>query len=166
MTKFYHGQLTCIKDLDVSAPEYWAVLTNWVGVMDWLPEDFKKRPAPVTACVLAAGQSATDVPLTRVVTLQIPGEAPQLLRETLIHKDDESHYLRYIIEGIGPGGMRNYLAQQWLDPLDSTRVRVTLSGRFDVSEEMALRSSEDFLRNVYEVLIPGMGDVAKRRRKT
>ena len=161
MNPFARGEARYTTEIDVPAAAFWDVLTDWAS-MEWLPEEPSERPVPVRACVLAPGQQPGDVPLTRIITLEEPGQPASQLRETLIYKDPEAGYLRYTVEGVGPAGMRNYLAQEWLDVLGRERTRVTLLGRFDVTAGPA-EPLQEFLRNFYALMIRRMAEVAKRR---
>jgi len=63
------------------------------------------------------GTALGDVPLTRIISLEEPGQPASQLRETLIYKDREAGYLRYTVEGVGPAGMGHYYGKYGFDML-------------------------------------------------
>ena len=54
------------------------------------------------------------------------------VRETLLYQNDDAMHLYYNIEGIGPQGVKNYLATTDVDAISPASSQVTITARFDL----------------------------------
>jgi hypothetical protein len=142
--------------VDVSAGDYWRLLTDWPAILDWMREE--GRPVPLVRVELAAGHEVGRVPCTRNCyfdTSQLPpGVAvPECVPETLLHCDPVARFLYYNMEGEGPFGMRNYLAMTEVDDLGPERARVTCRGRFDLPADAPAEMVKGYIDGVYDSII-------------
>jgi hypothetical protein len=69
------------------------------------------------------------IPRTRIMQFGAFG----IVRETLLYQDDAAMHLYYNIEGVGPHGIRNYLATTDIDALGEHRCQITITSRFDLA---------------------------------
>ena len=154
------------KETDVSAAAFWSVLRDWGALMAWAGADLFEgtAPAPVIGCDLRKGHSVDVLPCTREIRMKSDGRIPELFEETLLYADSEARFIYYNIEGVGQGGMRNYLATTTVDEVTENRCRVTCSSRFDVPEGGPADELKAFLEDVYErSVIQGMTKVAMQK---
>lgn len=108
----------------VSAEKAWEYLTDWAG-------SNRQRGSGMGDLTLASitlEGAMTDIPRTRVMEFGAFG----VIRETLLHQDDHAMHIYYNIEGVGPHGVRNYLATTDVDPVDSENCQITITARFDL----------------------------------
>lgn len=108
----------------VSAENAWAYLCDWAG-------SNRQRVGGLGELTLAKIDlvgGMTDIPRTRVMEFGAYGA----VRETLLYQDDEAMHLYYNIEGVGPNGVRNYLATTDVDPVGPEACQVTITARFDL----------------------------------
>ena len=126
-----------VRELSVSASDFWEILIDWGALMDWIPKLDENPPAPVSGCEMLASHSIDALPCTRRVYLQSGGVGQDYLDETLIHFDHATRRLYYTFGGIGPGGVRNYLATTFIDETGSSACRVTCASQFDIAADAA-----------------------------
>jgi hypothetical protein len=110
----------------VSAAKAWAYLTDWAGSK-------RQRRASgmgdlAVAQIILEGRE-DEIPRTRIMEFGAFGA----VRETLLHLDDTAMHLYYNIEGVGPYGIKNYLATTDIDALCPDRCQVTITARFDLA---------------------------------
>ena len=128
--------------VDVPAEKAWEYLIDWSGT---------KRKARVgqlgeltlSSIKLEGGQD--QIPRTRVMEF-----AFGVVRETLLHQDNEAMHLYYNIEGTGPNGLRNYLATTDVDPAGPSRCQITITARFDLDDRADVAKAKaliDFAHN-------------------
>jgi Polyketide cyclase / dehydrase and lipid transport len=162
MTVFTRVQTFRSAELDVPAGAFWDVLLDWPAIMSWWPKD--NPPAPLIRVDIREGHTPGELPLTRDCffdTSQLPpGIDPSLLPdcvpETLLYVDETARMLYYNMEGIGPFGMRNYLAITEVDDLGDGRCRATCRGRFDLPEGAPEPLVKGFIEGVYEAILGGI----------
>lgn len=143
-------------EVEAGADDYWRMLTDWPTVADWMRVE--GRPVPLIASPLKEGHELGRLPCTRLATFDVaalpPGvDIPEIAEETLLHADPVARFLYYNIEGIGPFGMRNYLAITEVDELGPNRIRVTCSGRFDLPPEAPAELVKTVIESVYDCVI-------------
>jgi Polyketide cyclase / dehydrase and lipid transport len=160
-------------ELPVSAQAYWDMLLDWQGIMKWMPQ--KDAPVPLVKVELRPGHRPDRTPCTRDCYFDtsnlpagIPHDAvPQIVAETLLHEDAEAGFIYYNMEGIGPFGMRNYLATTEVDERGPDRVYVTCAGRFDLPEGAPVELVKGFIESVYQTgILHGISDTIQRQGKT
>jgi hypothetical protein len=167
-----YQRITTLRQGEVTAPAdaYWQVLLDWDKIPLWMPTD--PAPVPIDHVELSPGHRVGAVPCTRNVYFDlsklppgVPTEIlPQVVPETLLYFDHEAKFISYNMEGVGPFGMRNYLATTTVDDLGPERTRVTCSGRFDLPEGVPPEVVTGFIEGVYEGIIHGI-DAYVRQRK-
>jgi hypothetical protein len=136
--------------VEVSADKAWAYLTDWAGT--------KRQRRSTGMGELALAQiklegSEDQIPRTRVMEFGAFG----IVRETLLRQDDAAMHIYYNIEGVGPHGIKNYLATTDIDALSETRCQVTITARFDLDSADDLIKAKaliDFAHN--QAVIAGM----------
>lgn len=110
--------------LPCAADAAWAYLIDWAGTARQGSPSASQRLSRTV--VLEGGER--DVPRTRVLTIDTIG----VIRERLCHQDDDAMHLYYCIEGIGPHGIRNYLATTDVDAIAPGVCQITITARFDI----------------------------------
>jgi len=153
-------------EVEASADEYWALLTDWPAILTWMREE--GRPVPLVRVELAPGHEVGRLPCTRnchfdVSALPAGVQIPACVPETLLHVDPTAKFIYYNMEGEGPFGMRNYLATTTVDDLGAGRARVTCSGRFDLPEDAPADLVRGVIASVYDSIIH---DIAATTRVT
>ena len=119
-----------------SADEVWAYLTDWAGQR----RDPRRAPSRLASSITLEGQP-DETPRTRVLVIEGLGT----LRETLFHQSDETRHFAYNIEGVGPYGIRNYLATTDVDSIDARRCQVTITARFDLPPDADVTEAKGFI---------------------
>ena len=167
MPRFIRASAYKQGEAPVSADAFWKVLRDWPGVMSWAMEGNPNPPAPLTDTRLKAGHSVDRIPCTRICYFDTSsGAFPATLEETLLYVDEEARFIYYNIEGVGLGGMRNYLATTTIDELGPERCLVTCSSRYDVPEGGPVKEIKEGLEAIYErSVIQGIPRVVQRQRK-
>jgi hypothetical protein len=161
MTNFVRGSAFTSGEVDVSADDFFAMLRDWPAVMKWAAKE--NPPAPLLDTTLKKGSDVNVLPCTRVCHMDTSTGFPPTFEETLLHADSAAHRIYYNVEGVAAGGMRNYLATTFVDPISATRSRVTCSSTFDVPDEEAARNVKSFLEGVYDrSVIKGIEGAVKR----
>jgi hypothetical protein len=136
--------------IDGPAQAAWDYLTDWART--------RARPAPAGAPNAIGLKSiqleggATDIPRTRVLTF----ETLPTIRETLLRQDDETMHIQYNIEGIGPYGIRNYLATTEIDALGDTLCQATITARFDLADSDDPVAAKAFIDAAHNGVFKGM----------
>ena len=143
-------------EVDAPADAYWAMLTDWPAILDWMRVE--GRPVPLVAVDLAPGHEVGTLPCTRNCRFDVsalpPGVViPEVVPETLLHVDPVARFLYYNMEGEGPFGLRNYLATTEVDDLGDGRSRVICTGRFDLPDGAPADLVRDVIESVYDSII-------------
>ena len=144
-------------EVAVPAHDYWQLLTDWPAILDWMRiED--GRPVPLVKVELAPGHTLDRLPCTRNCYFDTsnlpPGVViPDCVPETLLHSDPIARTIYYNMEGVGPFGLRNYLATTEVDELGPDRARVTCSGRFDLPAAGPSELVKGVIEGVYHSII-------------
>ena len=150
-------------ELPMAAEAFWDVLIDWGALMDWMPGRDENPPAPVVGCEILPGQTMSSLPFTRRVYLDGGGEGPAYLDESLQHFDAETLRLYYTFDGVGPGGVRNYLATTYVDELAADRCRVTCASQYDIADD-AETDMQDFIEDFYDrAIIQGIAKLVQSR---
>jgi hypothetical protein len=108
--------------LDVPAQAAWDLLTDWAGLLRWLP----KGVANLQRVELENG--STDIPRTRILW----NTDGSCVREKLLHQDDLARRIYYMVEGEAIPGVRNYLASATVGELGPTTCEMEFLSSFDV----------------------------------
>jgi len=151
-------------EVDAPADAIWKMLLNWPAILDWMRVE--GRPVPLIEVQLKAGHVVGKLPCTRNCIFDVaalpPGIViPEIVPETLLHVDDEARFIYYNMEGLGPFGLRNYLATTEVDDLGNGRSRVTCSGRFDLPKAAPIDLVKGAIEAVYDTIVH---DIAKAVR--
>lgn len=170
MTNYQRIHVDRVFTLPVKAEDYWAMLVDWAGVLDWMPSE--NPPVRLKKVELKAGHGRTSLPRTRVVhqdKSQLPPElasvVPDVMEETLLHADDAARTILFNIEGIGPFGMRNYLCTMEIDAIGDQQCEVRFFGRVDLPVDGPRELIEAFVADIYERGIAGgIADTIQRQR--
>ena len=169
MVAFNRVQTFRSGEVDATAEDYWRILLDWPAIMSWWPTD--NPPAPLTKVTIREGHRMGQLPITRDCFFDTsalppgvdPSVLPDCVPETLLYFDDVARFLYYNMEGVGPFGMRNYLAITEVDDLGGGRARVTCRGRFDLPTEAPVALVQGFIEGVYDAIIAGIGKLAAAR---
>jgi hypothetical protein len=153
----------------VAAQDYWALLLDWPAILDWMRVE--GRPVPLVKVELAQGHVVGKLPCTRNCIFDVsklpPGIViPEVVPETLLHVDDEARFIYYNMEGLGPFGLRNYLATTEVDELGPQSCRVTCSGRFDLPTAAPAELVKGAIESVYDSIVHDIAATVARRRPT
>jgi hypothetical protein len=158
------------KEIPVAARAYWEMLLDWPGIQKWMPKE--NPPVHLIKVELAQGSSLGKLPCTRNCFLDrsalppgVPAEAiPECVPETLLYVDESAGFIYYNMEGMGPFGLRNYLATTEVDDLGPNRTRVTCFGRFDVPSGAPAEMIKGYIEGVYEYgIINGISATLQRQ---
>ncbi|HEY3653747.1 MAG TPA: SRPBCC family protein [Steroidobacteraceae bacterium] len=125
MSKFQRVRIINQQLVAVPAAKAWEWLTDWAGT---------GRARRTT--------TSGDLALLKIVLHGDPNKTPRTrvmefgsfgtIRETLLYQDDEFRHLYYNMEGVGPYGIRNYLATTDIDEISENASQITITARFDV----------------------------------
>jgi hypothetical protein len=136
--------------VDGSARKAWAWITDWAGT--------RRGTRAGGGGDLAFGKieligDPDQTPRTRVMEFPALG----VVRETLLHQDDEAMHLYYNIEGQGPLGIRNYLATTDVDPISDDACLVTITARFDLAPDASVTKAKALIDAAHnDAVIGGM----------
>jgi len=126
-----------IGTLNAPARAAWELLTDWAGLLRWLPEGVSN----VVRVELEGGLK--EVPRTRVLW----NSDGTCVRETLLHQDDGARRIYYMVQREGIPGVRNYLATTTIDELGAEECQIELSSSFDVIDPAV---DEQYHRRILE----------------
>jgi hypothetical protein len=165
--KFNRVRAGFSNEVVVSANDYWEVLLDWQGILKWMPTE--GSPVPLVKVELAPGHVAGKLPCTRNCFFDLSGlppgiVIPECVPETLLHVDPVARTIYYNMEGVGPFGMRNYLATTEVDEVGPHRTRVTCSGRFDVPEGAPVDVVKSVIEGVYVSIVNDIPALIARRK--
>ena len=154
-------------EVEVSADAYWELLTDWPAILDWM-RITDGLPVPLVKVELAPGHSVDRLPCTRNCYFDTsalpPGVIiPDRVPETLLHRDPIARTIYYNMEGVGPFGLRNYLAITEVDEVAPGRTQVTCSGRFDLPADAPAQLVQGVIEGVYHSIIHDIAVTAARR---
>lgn len=141
-----------------SAEAAWDILTDWHRTERLRTDSSEKSALAVDRVELEGAEDA--VPRTRVFYFQDP--AMPVVKETLLHQDDETMHYYYNIEGIGPAGVRNYLATTDVDPISDNLCQVTITARFDLAEGGDIIMAKHIINSAHNGVIAGLQYAATR----
>jgi hypothetical protein len=139
--------------VSASADAFFKQLMRWDEIVGW-PDP----PVRLTRVDLAPGHRVGTLPCTRRCYIDHsqlpagvpPGAVPQYVAETLLMFDFEARTCLYVLEGQGPGGMRNYFASTQVDEIDPGSCLVTCIGRCDLPAEESAEIIQGMLVSTYE----------------
>lgn len=129
---------------DVPAPVIWGLLTDWGGIVDWMP----------------AGN---------ILSLELEGEGTGAIRylvtgqgarvaERLDVANEESGILELTMLEPLPWGLESYRARGTLEALGQTRCRLTWEGRFTIVRSAPqAKTLPAFLEKAYCEMFRGIG---------
>jgi hypothetical protein len=115
-----------------------------------VPGELPPNPLGVIGLELDGKEDA--IPRTRVLRFS----SGLVMRETLLHQDDEAMHIYYNIEGAGAHGIRNYLATTDVDDLTDNLCQITISARFDIPSNSDVISAKSFIDTAHNIVILGM----------
>ncbi len=134
------------------AEQVWDVLTDWHNTHRLRTSESASGPLSVNRVELEGQPGST--PRTRV--FHFKDERMGIVRETLLHQDDEAMHYYYNIEGIGPAGVRNYLATTDVDPIADSECQVTITARFDLAANMEMLRAKNIINAAHLGVIKGL----------
>ena len=134
------------------AEQVWDVLTDWHRVERMRTEESSSGSFAVSKVELDGEEGQT--PRTRVFYFN--DERMGVVRETLFHQDDETMHFYYNIEGIGPAGVRNYLATTDVDPISESTCDVTITARFDLPDDLSMGTAKSVINAAHLGVINGL----------
>ena len=134
------------------AEQVWDVLTDWHRVERMRTEESSSGSFAVSKVELDGEEGQT--PRTRVFYFN--DERMGVVRETLFHQDDETMHFYYNIEGIGPAGVRNYLATTDVDPISESTCDVTITARFDLPDNLSMGTAKSVINAAHLGVINGL----------
>ena len=151
MTEVFRARIFNQKLVAAPATAVWDVLTDWAGVERLRRPESASGPLSVKETKLVGDKDST--PRTRV--FHFNSDLP-VVSETLLHQDDELMHLYYNIEGVGPMGIRNYLATTDVDELTDNLCQVTITARFDAPEGVDLVQAKNIINTAHLGVIAGL----------
>ena len=130
MPQIQRIELRSSEEIPASAPEVWALLTDWAGIMRWSLSARSGGPlGTLVKCELIG--TPGEVPRTRRMTLS-SGVA---VEEELFHQDDGTRRIYYRKDDAF--GTKGYLACSYVDAIDDCRSRLHIMSWFDFEGEAA-----------------------------
>jgi hypothetical protein len=129
--------------VEAPAAKVWEWLTDWAGTRR------TRRPANMGELAFVKIELIGEhgqIPRAREMHFGAFGA----VRETLLYQNDDAMHLYYNIEGIGPHGVKNYLATTDVDAISLTSSQVTITARFDLDAEADIVKAKaiiDFAHN-------------------
>ena len=133
------------------AEQVWDVLTDWHNTHRLRTNE---PPGPFSVDRVELDGQPDRTPRTRV--FHFKDERMGIVRETLLRQDDEALHYYYNIEGIGPAGVRNYLATTDVDPISDSECQVTITARFDLAEDMEMLRAKNIINAAHLGVIKGL----------
>jgi hypothetical protein len=128
MTRMQRVRIINQGTVEAPASKVWEWLTDWAGTRR------QRRPADMGELTLAKIELIGEhdqIPRAREMQFGAFGT----VRETLLYQNDDAMHLYYNIEGIGPHGVKNYLAKTDVDAISLTASQVTIAARFDLDAD-------------------------------
>ena len=133
------------------AEQVWDVLTDWHNTHRLRTNE---PPGPFSVDRVELDGQPDRTPRTRV--FHFKDERMGIVRETLLRQDDEALHYYYNIEGIGPAGVRNYLATTDVDPISDRECQVTITARFDLADDMEMLRAKNIINAAHLGVIKGL----------
>jgi len=133
------------------AEQVWDVLTDWHNTHRLRTNE---PPGPFSVDRVELDGQPDRTPRTRV--FHFKDERMGIVRETLLRQDDEALHYYYNIEGIGPAGVRNYLATTDVDPISDSECQVTITARFDLADDMEMLRAKNIINAAHLGVIKGL----------
>ena len=152
MTHFKRAKIINQDIVRAPAEQCWDVLTDWAGTHRLRTEESGSGPLSVDRVELE-GQP-DQLPRTRVFYWK--DENMPVVRETLFHQDDEALHFYYNIVGVGPAGLRNYLATTDVDRISDTVCQVTITARFDLPADLDMGMAKSIINAAHLGVIKGL----------
>ena len=134
------------------AEQVWDVLTDWHSTHRLRTPESASGSFSVEKVELEGQPDKT--PRTRVFYFN--DERMGIVRETLFHQDDKAMHFYYNIEGIGPAGVRNYLATTDVDKISDVECQVTITARFDLPSELNMLTAKSVINAAHLGVIKGL----------
>ncbi len=134
------------------AEQAWDILTDWHRVERMRTDESASGSFAVSKVELEGEEGKT--PRTRVFYFN--DERMGIVRETLFHQDDETMHFYYNIEGVGPAGVRNYLATTDVDPISDSACQVTITARFDLPDDLNMNAAKSVINAAHLGVIKGL----------
>lgn len=155
MTQYKRIQTQQEGVIQAPAEKVWQQLVHWGGIMTWWPED--DPPAPLYKAPLSPGLSEQHLPRTRDCYFDLsqlppgmdPSILPNMVQETLLHVDDETRFMYYNMEGIGPFGLRSYLATTEVNELGENESHLICKSRFDAPSDAPIEMLKGFIESIH-----------------
>jgi hypothetical protein len=135
------------------ADKVWAALTLWGGAARAsaaLEGGFPPNPLGVIGIDFDGTEGVT--PRTRILRFS----SGLVMRETLLHQDDEARHIYYNIEGIGAHSIRNYLATTDVDEIADNACQIAISARFDIPSDGDVIQAKSFIDIAHSTVFSGM----------
>lgn len=133
------------------AEQVWDVLTDWHNTHRLRTNE---PPGPFSVDRVELDGQPDRTPRTRV--FHFKDERMGIVRETLLRQDDEALHYYYNIEGIGPAGVRNYLATTDVDPISDRECQVTITARFDLADDMEMLRAKNIINAAHLGVFKGL----------
>ncbi|MDD9963137.1 MAG: SRPBCC family protein [Gammaproteobacteria bacterium] len=133
------------------AEQVWDVLTDWHNTHRLRTNE---PPGPFSVDRVELDGQPDRTPRTRV--FHFKDERMGIVRETLLRQDDEALHYYYNIEGIGPAGVRNYLATTDVDPISDSECQVTITARFDLADDMEMLRAKNIINAAHLGVFKGL----------
>ena len=142
------------------AEDAWDILTDWHRVERFRTSESSSSSLAVDRVELVGAED--EVPRTRV--FHFKAEGMPVVGETLLHQDDEAMHLYYNIEGVGPAGVRNYLAITDVDPISDDRCQVTTTARFDLPQDGDMIMAKNIINTAHNNVFAGLQYAASQKK--
>ena len=143
-----------------SAELAWDILTDWHNVHRFRTDNSASSALAVDRVELVGEEG--KVPRTRVFYFK--GEGMPVVEETLLYQDDDAMHLYYNIEGIGPAGVRNYLAITDVDHISDDLCQVTTTARFDLPEDGDMIVAKNIINTAHNNVFAGLQYAASQSK--
>lgn len=150
--KFNRARIFNQRIIKGSAAAAWDIVTDWHNTHRMRTPDSAKSPLAVDRVELEGDEGS--VPRTRVFYFK--GEGMGVVRETIFLQDDEAMHLYYNIEGVGPAGLRNYLATTEIDAIGDDHCQITVTARFDLPVENDINTAKGIINAAHNGVIAGI----------
>ena len=148
MPRIHRLQLHKSDEIPASAPDVWALLTDWAGMLRWSRS--AKRGGPLgtlVKCELIG--EANKIPRTRRMIL----DSGATVDEELIYQDDETKRI-YYRKTDGPGA-RGYIASSYVDEIDDRSCKLHILSWFDAAAEGEASVAAARFEAIYDGIFDG-----------